>query len=84
MAVRAPAAMGLLRGSEIAQELGTLPSTIKHYRLLGLLSPVATTPGGYHLFDVSAVRRAREIRRLQREERLTLQEIAGRLPVDDR
>ena len=66
----------------LLEEIGTLPSTIKHYRLLGLLSPVATTPGGYHLFDDGALQRAREIRRLQQEERLSLEEIAGRLQAD--
>jgi len=45
---------------------------------------VGATPGGYHLFDVSALDRAREIRRLQREERLTLEEIATRLSADHR
>jgi DNA-binding transcriptional MerR regulator len=79
MASLVAAPRGLLRASQIAEELGTLPSTIKHYRLLGLLSPVASTPGGYHLFDSGALLRAREIRRLQREERLSLEEIAGRL-----
>lgn len=69
----------LLRASHIARDIGTLPSTIKHYRRIGLLSPVAATPGGYHLFDVAALLRAREIRRLQREERLSLDEIAARL-----
>jgi len=49
-----------------------------------LLSPVGATPGGYHLFDVHALDRAREIRRLQREERLTLEEIASRLSADER
>jgi len=84
MGASAPARMGLLRATQIAQEIGTLPSTVKHYRNLGLLSPAGATPGGYHLFDVSALDRAREIRRLQREERLTLEEIATRLSADHR
>lgn len=79
MAAVASAGVNLLRASQIAREIGTLPSTIKHYRRIGLLSPVAATPGGYHLFDASALNRAREIRRLQRDERLSLEEIAGRL-----
>jgi DNA-binding transcriptional MerR regulator len=84
MGASAPASIGLLRATQIAQEIGTLPSTVKHYRNLGLLSPVGATPGGYHLFDVHALDRAREIRRLQREERLTLEEIASRLSADER
>ena len=80
MGASAPASMGLLRATQIAQEIGTLPSTVN----LGLLSPVGATPGGYHLFDVHALDRAREIRRLQREERLTLEEIASRLSADER
>jgi DNA-binding transcriptional MerR regulator len=72
----------LLRASQIAREIGALPSTIKHYRRIGLLSPVAATPGGYHLFDPTALSTAREIRRLQRDERLSLEEIAARLVGD--
>jgi len=69
----------LLRGSQIAREIGALPSTIKHYRRVGLLTPVGSTPGGYHLFHPDDLRRVREIRRLQREERLTLDEVSERL-----
>ena len=68
-----------LRSSQIAREIGALPSTIKHYRRLGLLTPAGSTPGGYHLFHPNALERVLEIRRLQREERLTLDEVAQRL-----
>lgn len=68
-----------LRGTQIAREIGALPSTIKHYRRLGLLTPAGSTPGGYHLFHPDALVRVHEIRRLQREERLTLGEVADRL-----
>lgn len=83
MGAMASADGGLLRASHIARDIGTLPSTIKHYRRIGLLSPVSTTPGGYHLFDATALETAREIRRLQRDERLSLDEIAARLAGHD-
>jgi DNA-binding transcriptional MerR regulator len=68
-----------LKAADVASKVGVLPSTIQYYRKLGLLAPVGRTPGGFWLFDDHSVARAREIRRLQQEERLRLDEIAGRL-----
>jgi DNA-binding transcriptional MerR regulator len=68
-----------LKAADVATKVGVLPSTIQYYRKLGLLRPVGRTQGGFWLFDEGSVRRATEIRRLQKEQRLTLDEIADRL-----
>lgn len=69
----------LLKVAEVASRVGVLPSTIRYYAKLGLLPPTSMSQGGFQLFDESAVIRANEIRRLQKSERLTLEEIRGRL-----
>lgn len=69
----------LLKVSEVAAAAGVLPSTIRYYANLGLLPPASTSRGGYRLFERAAVDRALEIRRLQKVERLTLDEIRDRL-----
>ncbi|HCG01474.1 MAG TPA: hypothetical protein DEV93_13130 [Chloroflexi bacterium] len=71
--------MPLLKVSVVAERVGVLPSTIRYYTRLGLLTTAGKTPGGFSLYDESAVERATEIRRLQRDERLRLDEIADRL-----
>jgi DNA-binding transcriptional MerR regulator len=71
--------MGHLKVSHVAARAGVLPSTVRYYMKLGLVHPLGTTPGGYSLFDEAAIARVAEIRRLQKDERLTLEEIAGRL-----
>jgi MerR family transcriptional regulator, Zn(II)-responsive regulator of zntA len=67
-----------LKAAEVAARVGVLPSTIQYYRKLGLLRPAGRTQGGFWLFDEAAVKKAQEIRRLQKEQRLTLDEIADR------
>jgi DNA-binding transcriptional MerR regulator len=71
--------MELLKVSELAARVGVLPSTIRYYRDLGLVAPVGKTRGGFHLYDEQSVTRAHAIRRLQREQRMTLDEIAEHL-----
>jgi MerR family transcriptional regulator, copper efflux regulator len=71
--------LGLLKISDVATRVGVLPSTIRYYTKLGLIQPSGKTQGGFSLFDEAAVVRAAEIRRLQHDERLTLEEIAERL-----
>lgn len=71
--------MGRLKVSHVAARAGVFPSTVRFYMKLGLLHADGTTPGGYALFDEAAIARVTEIRRLQRDERLTLEEIAERL-----
>ncbi len=69
----------LLKVSEVAQRVGVLPSTIRYYAKLQLIRARASSRGGFQLFDDGAVVRAVEIKRLQKEERLTLEEIGERL-----
>ncbi len=67
------------KAAEVAGRVGVLPSTIQYYRKLGLLRASGRTRGGFWLFDERSIKLAREIRRLQKEQRLTLDEIAARL-----
>ncbi len=71
--------MTQFKAADVASRVGVLPSTIQYYRKLGLLPSAGRTQGGFWLFDEGSVQRAREIRRLQKEQRLTLDEIAERL-----
>jgi len=45
----------LLRISEIADKVGVLPSTIRYYTDLGLISPSSTTEGGHRLYSEEEV-----------------------------
>ena len=69
----------LLKVSEVALRIGVLPSTIRYYAKLQLIRAKAKSRGGFQLFDDGTVVRAAEIKRLQKDERLTLEEIAERL-----
>ena len=44
-------ANGLLKIGEMAREAGVLVSTIRYYTDVGLLRVVASTQGGYRLYD---------------------------------
>ena len=58
-------AKGLLKIGEVAQEAGVLPSTVRYYTQIGLLSPATYTPGGYRLYDSKdALGRLEEVKRL--------------------
>ena len=58
-------AKGLLKIGEVAREARVLPSTIRYYTQIGLLSPAAHTPGGYRLYDSKdTLRRLEEVKRL--------------------
>lgn len=70
----------LLKIGEIAKVVGEQITTIRYWTNEGLLEVEDRTPGGYQLYNKSKViKRAREIRRLQNEERLTVAEIKERL-----
>ena len=51
MTRRARLASGLLKIGEMAREAGVLVSTIRYYTDMGLLRVVASTQGGYRLYD---------------------------------
>jgi Fic family protein len=69
----------LLRIGELAKETGETIHSIRHWVEKGLLEVAEHTEAGYQLFDRSMIERVKEIRRLQREERLSIKEIRSRL-----
>ena len=69
----------LLKIGELAKETGETLNAIRHWTEKGLLKVAEHTEAGYQLFDRSMIERVKEIRRLQKEERLTIAEIRERL-----
>lgn len=69
----------LFRIGQLAKQTGELVTTIRFWTNEGLLTVKELTQGGYQLYESSMVGRAKEIRRLQTEERLTLAEIKEKL-----
>ena len=69
----------LLTIGQVAKETGELVTTIRFWLTTGLLEIAERTPAGYQLFDRGMVEKGRTIRRLQKEERLTLTEIKERI-----
>lgn len=70
----------LIKTGELAKLAGVLPSKIRFYVREGLIQPSDLTAGGYCLFDETcALDRLREIAHLQTTDRLTIEEIKGRL-----
>ncbi len=70
---------GLLTVSEIAQEAGVLPSTIRYYSNIGLLRVTQYSPGGFRLFARGdTVRRINEIKKIVGQ-RITLEEVKRRI-----
>lgn len=66
---------GLMKVSEIAEEAGVMPSTVKFYTEEGLLDVADYTAGGYRLFDrEKTVRRVIAIRAMTAR-RLSLSEL---------
>ena len=70
----------LIKTGQLAKLAGVLPSKIRFYVREGLLQPSDQTAGGYCLFDEKcALHRLRQIADLQTTDRLTIEEIKGRL-----
>ena len=70
----------LLKIGELAKETGEKNlNAIRHWMEKGLLEVAEHTDAGYQLFDRSMVERVKEIRRLQKEERLSIEEIKNKL-----
>lgn len=67
-----------LKIGELAKETGETLNAIRHWTERGLLEVAEHTEAGYQLFDRSMVARIKEIRRLQKEERLSIEEIKHR------
>ena len=69
----------LLKIGELARETGETVYTIRFWTKEGLLTVKDFTKGGYQLYEPSMIERAKEIRHLQSEKRLTIAEIKRRL-----
>lgn len=69
----------LLKIGELAKTTGETIHTLRFWTYRGLLKVKDYMNGGYQLYEPSMVERAKEIRRLQNEERLTIAEIKERL-----
>lgn len=65
----------LLRIGELSKETGETLNAIRHWIEKELLEITEHTEAGYQLFDRSMIERVKEIRRLQKEERLSIDEI---------
>ena len=74
-----PTIKRLLRIGELAKETGQTLHAIRHWVEKGLIEVAEHTEAGYQLFDRSMIERIKEIRRLQKEERLSINEIRKRL-----
>ena len=69
----------LLKIGELAKETGETLHTIRHWTEKGVLEVAEHTEAGYQMYDRSMVERVKEIRKLQKEKRLTLTEIKKKL-----
>ncbi len=69
----------LLRIGALAKTTGEPVAVLAFWTREKLLPISEKTAGGYNLYDASIINRVKEIRRLQNEERLTIEEIKERL-----
>jgi DNA-binding transcriptional MerR regulator len=69
----------LLRIGQLAKETGELVTTIRFWTNEGLLAVKEYSKGGYQLYEPSMIERAKEIRKLQTDKRLTIAEIKGEI-----
>ena len=69
----------LLRIGQLAKQTGELVTTIRFWTKEGLLTVKEYSRGNYQLYDPAMIERAKEIRQLQTEKRLTIAEIKEQL-----
>lgn len=69
----------LLKIGELAKETGETPPTIRYWTKEGILEVKEYTKGGYQLYEPAMIGRVREIRRLQKEDRLSIAEIKKKI-----
>ena len=69
----------LLKIGELAKAAGETIPTVRYWTKEGFLEVAKYTEGGYQLYDSSQIDRAKEVRYLQDEQRLTLGEIKEKL-----
>lgn len=70
-----PPAKKLLKTGELAKAVEESVPTIRYWTQEGLLEVAEHTMGGYQLYDDGMVQRAKKIRQLQKEKRLTIREL---------
>jgi hypothetical protein len=71
----------LLKIGELANATGESVPTLRFWTQAQLLYPSGETPGGYQLFSPTMIQWVQLIRKLQQEQRLTIDEIRQRLTV---
>lgn len=64
---------------QVAKEAGISTSAVRYYVKQGLIAPVAHSEGGFSLFSKEIIEKIKEIKKLQKKERLTIAEIKRRL-----
>lgn len=69
----------LLKVGQLAQLAGESVATIRHWTKMGLLEVGGYTKGGYQLYKPGSVQVIKRIRELQRDKRLSLEEIVREL-----
>ena len=69
----------LLKVGELATLSGESVATIRHWTKMGLLPVAGYTKGGYQLYARSQIETVKKIRELQKEKRLSLEEIIKEL-----
>lgn len=69
----------LLKIGQVARMARVSIPTVRYYLDQGLIRPTQKTRGGFMLFELKVVEAIREIKRLQKEERLLIGEIKERL-----
>ncbi len=65
----------LLKIGELAKETGETIHTLRYWTKMGLLKVTKHTEGGYQLYSPEVIKQAEKIRKLQKEKRLTIEEI---------
>ncbi len=68
-------AQKLLKIGELAKAVEENVPTIRYWTQEELLEVAEHSPGGYQLYDAEMIKQARKIRQLQKEKRLTIEEI---------
>lgn len=71
----------LYKIGELAKAAGETIPTIRYWTQEGLLKAASLTKGGYALYDSSQIDKAKEVRYLQDEQRLTIAEIKAKLGI---
>lgn len=71
----------LLRIGELAKITGETIHTLRYWTKMGLLVVADYTQGGYQLYSPDTVERVKQIRKLQQEKRLTIEEIKEALKI---